>query len=499
LPLVLYAAIRFSNELSQHQNLNQLKVVHYHKQKTDHNNYTGSLSQTDHNVTGSLSEVDHKHTGLLSQTDHNVTASLSEGDHNLTGSLSQTDQNNTGSLYEGDHNHTSSLSQSDHNDNDPGSLSEVDHKHFDFFSSLAFQARPMWNVVSASEGRYNRCGDEKPMTWLLLSGHIRSMHSHLPNLISFLEGSSDCWFVVVFTRNDLTGDQMGYSLKCEEGSDCAKLSREYNVTDHLIDIQKTIGSNFAYCVNERNFEKDWIGNAFSPEWPGATMTSQLVAQAHGIRHNSADIAILSRPDIMVSNSIQTKNLHELASKRNATFLLPHISWKFGTGNDPSEVWVLMTWDLLIGMCDMKVSLAPCKTNKNSSQCLSPMCLADFTTSDSQCGHYYKRVLSAGTSHMNASTYYIRPEFKVHFHRINGDWGKHFPDNNRQTAPIHPENNVSAPLDLMKNVGCEFSPSNVCDKGASSPTILVGNYTATYRSINYGGAAYVCTQRFDIQN
>ena len=364
----------------------------------------------------------------------------------------------------------------------------------------------MWNIISSSEGNYNHCGDTNNITWLLLSGHIRSMHSHIPNVLSFLGTSSDCWFVVVFTRNELTGDSIGFQRKhmCDESNNCTAMKREYNVTKHLNEMQQhSFRSNFAYCVAERNEEPgggEWTGNLFSPEWPGVTMAMRLVAKSHDIRHSSADIVILTRPDIILSHAIQTKNLHELASKENATFLVPHYASKFGTGNDPSEVWVLMTctWDLLVGMCSLEVSLAPCLKNKNASQCLSPIYLADFTTSESQCGHYYKRVLSAGTSYMNASTYYIRTELKFHFHRITGMYSKavNAPGSKQINSGKSLAN--SPRLDLLKNVDCEYSPPNVCDKKKDSTILVDGNHKAKYTTLRYDGTAYVCTKQFDLQ-
>ena len=61
-------------------------------------------------------------------------------------------------------------------------------KGFDFSTTLASQAHPMWNIISSSQGTYNYCGDTKNITWLLLSGHIRSMHDHITNVLSFLVG-----------------------------------------------------------------------------------------------------------------------------------------------------------------------------------------------------------------------------------------------------------------------------------------------------------------------
>lgn len=366
----------------------------------------------------------------------------------------------------------------------------------DFLPSLQNKAHPMWKVISGSPGVYNRCGDTQPITWMLLSGHIRTMHDHMPNLMSFLNGSSQCWFVVVFTRNELTGDSAGHNVQCE---DCKSMAEEYNVTHHLVGMQREFTTNFAYVVCERNFESQWIGDKFSPEWPGVTMAAQLVAKHHAIWHNPENLAILSRPDIIVSHSIQTKPLHELAATRNASFLVPHESKNFGTGNDPSEVWVLMPWSLLVGMCDLSVSLAPCGTIKNASQCLAPLCLANFTTSPDRCGHWYKRVLSAGTSHMNASAYYIRPGFKVHFHRLTGELWKAV--NAPGSRTIKPGNKVDDDsLDLMKHVGCEYSPSNVCNTSAHhlGSTVLVdGSHPAKYTATRYGGFAYVCTERYDL--
>ena len=101
--------------------------------------------------------------------------------------------------------------------------------------------------------------------------------------------------------------------------------------------------------------------------------------------------------------------------------------------------------------------------------------------------------------MDAATYYVRPEFKVHFYRITGEWSTAV--NRPGSHNINPQNNVEASLDLMKDVGCEYSPPNVCDRsanGSTMPMLVYGDHQANYITTNYGGAAYVCTKRFDLQ-
>ena len=222
-----------------------------------------------------------------------------------------------------------------------------------------FRSPPALRVIASDAGWLPECVRAgKPTLFMHLAGHFRSFALNAAHLRAFLDASSSCWFVVLFTLE--FAEQRSPPWWCRlydrvQRPTCLEsAARAANTSVTAAHVREAAlpllhgtpnHGGLAFAVAARGHEPAISDTAVLQNAAAAAALSRSVLAQHRFVPHDTDIILHSRPDIMYSAAIDFAHLHRL-SRRSALpllLLLRHggtagyegVNW-----NDPSDVaWV----------------------------------------------------------------------------------------------------------------------------------------------------------------
>ena len=391
---------------------------------------------------------------------------------------------------------------------------------------------PALRVLAADPGVLPECarGEDSPVFFVHLSGHYRSFGA-TNNLRGFLEGSSNCWFVILYTLDFAEFNHGGSPWWCRyykaangDRARCAAgASRAANdsVTGERVEAARArllrqgswrqlqgdqltrhqraapVQGGLAYAVVSRQREPD-THTAVLQNFAAVATLARAVLRHHGAGARPSDVILHSRPDILYSAPIAYQRLAHWsrASVSGGTpllLLLRHggndgfggVNW-----NDPSDVAWFASRQAYDRLCPA------------GAPCLHARTLADLRQRGG-CGHPYVRLFVHATAPLGLGTFFIATGWRVALLRPHGDASRGYNGGNTSMLPPVPSDGIHSMLspvarvDLTAGVRCATGHDELnqsaCRTGPSHPNVAQTRWGRANLSAGfaYGARYFVC--------
>lgn len=217
-----------------------------------------------------------------------------------------------------------------------------------------------WNILTQRIVKYSSCIHKSPMLWILLGGHLRTYDKNVYNIRNMATKSSSCPFVCIYTREFLAEGTFGYGNKL-------KKPIKGNVSGIIENSSKHF-PNFAYAItrSSAHIPRHW---AHLDTWYAGMYFMNYICKTLDIKIKRQDMLLFSRPDIVYSHYIELNHIYNSLN----VFYLAHNSHRAGYGNDPTELFVLMNyevWNKVLNSCKPYVETNKIKTCPKQMNCVN---------------------------------------------------------------------------------------------------------------------------------
>ena len=209
------------------------------------------------------------------------------------------------------------------------------------------------------------CHLHAPIFWLYLRGHIRTFIEHTNNLQSFLQNSSRCWFVVIFTPDELDKHDFGIDANVVHPWSPSSTNilnefkkRNESVPSFIEKATRQLGdTNIAFATVSQIDTRPDSHHYTNVAFVCLVALGIEVAKFHSIPRHANDIVGVSRPDLLYTHAI---NVDSLVSVANTIpfVLMPHHRDNTIGGNDPSEMFVVAVRRFWETICPMSNKTKP---------------------------------------------------------------------------------------------------------------------------------------------
>jgi len=254
----------------------------------------------------------------------------------------------------------------------------------------------------------------KPVVWLYLSGHARTLLLNVARLKSMLRRMSPNFFVAISVWDQLDTDTTVWWSNKNGGG-----------TPGAIDMQKLLedvvcgfdGRAVAEAVHRhtRLCAKDQVCNGGQTVlWPRVHDVAQRAAVQMGVGLSESDVVIKSRPDVMFGYAFDAAALRKHFIKvPRSVFMMQHDSFNVPTGYDISEcAWVTSGAGYARAAAYMKTHLGV------AGDSYEELVTAGRIHYLAEPGRYKNGTLIAlPDDHKPMSSAYLRPDATIFFHRL----------------------------------------------------------------------------------
>jgi hypothetical protein len=363
-------------------------------------------------------------------------------------------------------------------------------------------------VRMAHPGRLPPCAQRgEPVFWVHQAGLFRSFAAHVEHLRSFLDASSSCWFVVLFTLDIQDSAVTAWNRGAKTLRFAGDPGQE--VRDAIAALQNATNGGAAYAMVSRSHEKprDHRGEAahtsgtnpkleafahvLREQNVGASaLLGREVVAWHDLATDPGDVILQTRPDVIFKASIDAAKLRTLF--RGAT------TARVGGGSPPL---LLMTED-----ADGIKGNAP----SGDSYILARAALSRLwpdgrpagrsgeAVNDVTCGHSEARLLVHAAQRAGISSFFIRPDaWGIRIHRPNErgcHWmGRRSDCFGRPGASV-PLSADDPPVDMTFGLRAVLGQNSLGESAcvASTPLVTATRWGPAFSGLGfaYGGSFFV---------
>ena len=363
-------------------------------------------------------------------------------------------------------------------------------------------------VRMAHPGRLPPCAQRgEPVFWVHQAGLFRSFAAHVEHLRSFLDASSSCWFVVLFTLDIQDSAVTAWNRGAKTLRFAGDPGQE--VRDAIAALQNATNGGAAYAMASRSHEKprDHRGEAahtsgtnpkleafahvLREQNVGASaLLGREVVAWHDLATDPGDVILQTRPDVIFKASIDAAKLRTLF--RGAT------TARVGGGSPPL---LLMTED-----ADGIKGNAP----SGDSYILARAALSRLwpdgrpagrsgeAVNDVTCGHSEARLLVHVAQRAGISSFFIRPDaWGIRIHRPNErgcHWmGRRSDCFGRPGASV-PLSADDPPVDMTFGLRAVLGQNSLGESAcvASTPLVTATRWGPAFSGLGfaYGGSFFV---------
>lgn len=252
-----------------------------------------------------------------------------------------------------------------------------------------------WEIIHAHPGKVLRCPNSVvPSLWIILGGHLRTFDQHVPNLQQLMSKSAPCAHTTVFSRHLLAEHSIGHGTRIK--------SNDFAHVDVNKLLSETPITNLAYAVTRRRGRGIW---AHLDTWFGGYAVHRAALKHNGVEPKRNDLLLFSRPDVLFSSAIDTRPFAGLSTAY--VMYLSHGSRTHGSGNDPSEIFMLTShaqYSIQFAFCDVRYdgsALVYCERAR-----------------DLKCKGRNPELMVELPTKLNATVWYARRETSIGLHRMN---------------------------------------------------------------------------------
>ena len=393
---------------------------------------------------------------------------------------------------------------------------------------------------------------ERPF-WLLLSGMFRTFGEHASNTRRFLDASSQCWMVVLYTSDELESMTSNSQLRAaadrrsssalpaaadDDGRSVAERLAEAT-RRHLMPGSTKGDAPVASVIAHRSHsfprgvppQRQVIQN-----WAAVLLFGRAVAAHHRLPRHASDVVLLSRPDVLFNRPVAFVQLQRAAYRAPQARLLllmrgraPPANSSGGSGagggsdddeardeeevmeevrdnvprhNDPTDVALFASHAAIDQICPAG---GECVGGRHLSEVYGAGgAAAGRAHSGDACGHLWAALLVHTAQRLGVASFFMNVGFGVQLHRLQGDrsWkanGGHALS--RPDAPL-----PSTPLDVTAGARCAFGQNqrnkSACGAEAGTWAAPPKSAAAAFRldgaarlrsDFGYGARMFVCDQ------
>ena len=190
-------------------------------------------------------------------------------------------------------------------------------------------ATPNLAVRAAHPGRLPPCAQRgEPVFWVHQAGLFRSFAAHVEHLRSFLDASSSCWFVVLFTLDIKESAVTAWSRGAKTLHFAGDPGQE--VRDAIAALQNATNGGAAYVLASRSHEKppghrgeaahtsgtnpklEAFAHVLREQNVGASaLLGREVVAWHSLAADPDDVVLQTRPDVIFKAPIDVPKLRAL--------------------------------------------------------------------------------------------------------------------------------------------------------------------------------------------
>ena len=154
--------------------------------------------------------------------------------------------------------------------------------------------------------------------------------------------SSPCNFVCLYVRKYVAEGSLGYGHKIQNPINTSSESKL-----RAINVFK----NFAYAITDSSavIPRVW---AHLDSWFAGHLFMRDVRRHYGMETHWRDMILFARPDVVYSHGINVHHIHQPAA-----IYLAHSASRTATGNDPTELFFLVSrdaWERVMDNCSVKI-------------------------------------------------------------------------------------------------------------------------------------------------
>jgi len=181
---------------------------------------------------------------------------------------------------------------------------------------------------------------EVPALFMVMGGHVRSLEAHAGNTAAFLRRSAPgCHHVAVFSRAKVVQHSFGFNAT---RIDPQKQSA-YDAVDLdalLRRVQASVGGSMSYLITRNARPRAFWAHLDSLF--GGFYLLKAVLEHHRTRRGRRDLLLFTRPDVLLSHAIDVARFTAVPPRW--AMYVAHSYRDVGVGNDPSEVFLLTSFD-----------------------------------------------------------------------------------------------------------------------------------------------------------
>jgi hypothetical protein len=174
------------------------------------------------------------------------------------------------------------------------------------------------NVIAAFAGKLPTCAAKgQPIFWVYLTGLFRTFAApnHLKNLRDFLDRSSSCWMVVLFTMDVVDSIGVGGVARLQRTHIMKLPAGPAGVVNAIRSAALSLDDRLAYAVVERS--RDTSKFSLDPNtcilqnWAAIAELGRELASHHELATSSRDVIFVGRPDLLYSKAVNFTSMHSL--------------------------------------------------------------------------------------------------------------------------------------------------------------------------------------------
>ena len=249
---------------------------------------------------------------------------------------------------------------------------------------------PHLHVRDADPGQLPPCAQSEPLFWMHLAGLLRSFEENAEHLLTFLNRSSACWFLVLYTPD--VRDSAMSSWRRSGASNTALDDPGRAVRGALSRFQSAPRGGAGFAVAARSHEgasasgaERFVHLAAHQNFGASVLLARSIARHHRARMHPADIVLVTRPDVAFHAPIDAGKLRRVfkvavTARRPAPPLLMVSGQASITSNDPMGDAVFYSRAALDRLCPAGEA---CRDGEGPDDGVA-------------CGHFQKRWMSART-------------------------------------------------------------------------------------------------------
>ena len=181
----------------------------------------------------------------------------------------------------------------------------------------------------------------KPVVWLYLAGHTRTLLLNAPRLKSFLSTMTPNWFVSICVWDEIEVANLNSLWWTDKASRAPRPDEYPPLRSVLEDVMCAFEGRAAAQAIRRGTKSEQTGGGQANLWSRTHNLAEAAARRMGVPLSKGDIVIKSRPDVLFAHAIDAVSLaRHFRSRPRTVFALQHEGFSVPADNDPSEVvWV----------------------------------------------------------------------------------------------------------------------------------------------------------------